>query len=154
MVKHGKILVPTDFSDASGEALRRACVLAQQFSAEIYLLHIVEPVVFFDTDLISISPLDEITEALRKGAEKRLRKQAEMVDMDVRVHLEEAVGEPSRAICTFAGELPADLIVIGRHGVQGTLEHLLIGSTAERVVRHAGCSVLVTMPHGFPDVES
>jgi len=153
MVKHGKILVPTDFSDASDEALRRACVLAQQFPAEVHLLHIVEPAVFFDTDLISISPLDEITEAMRKGAEKRLRKQSQMVDMGIHVHLEEAVGEPSRAICAFADELPADLIVIGRHGVQGALEHLLIGSTAERVVRHAGCSVLVTMAHGFPDTE-
>ena len=149
MKQHGKIVVPTDFSEQADEALRRAAVLAGLLGAEVHLVHILEPAVFFETDLIPISPIDKIADAMRQGAKKRLAKQADAADCDVITHLNEAPGEPSRAICDFAGQLPADLIVIGRHGRQGIVEHMLIGSTAERVVRHAPCSVLATMPHGL-----
>ncbi len=149
MIQHSKIVVPTDFSEQADEALRRAGMLAGQFGAEVHLIHVLEPVVFFETDLISVYPMGEIVDAMREGARKRLAKQADAVAFDVVTHLNEALGDPSRAICDFAGELPADLIVVGRHGRQGVLDHMLIGSTAERVVRHAPCSVLVTMPHGL-----
>jgi nucleotide-binding universal stress UspA family protein len=149
MIQHGKILVPTDFSEQADEALRRAGVLAGQFGAEVHLVHVLEPVVFFETDLVSVYPMDEIVDAMRKGAQKRLAKQADAVEFDVITHLNEALGDPSQEICDFAGTLPTDLIVVGRHGRQGILDHMLIGSTAERVVRHAPCSVLVTMPHGL-----
>ena len=149
MIRHSKIVVPTDFSEQADEALRRAGVLAGQLGAEVHLVHVLEPVVFFETDLISVYPMEEIVDAMREGARKRLAKQADAVEFDVTTHLNEALGDPSRAICEFAGELPADLIVVGRHGRQGVLDHMLIGSTAERVVRHAPCSVLVTMPHGL-----
>lgn len=149
MKQHGKIIVATDFSEQADEALCRAGILAKPFAAEVHLVHVLEPVVFFETDLISLYPMNEIVDAMREGARRRLAKQAAAADCDVITHLSEAVGEPSRAICDFAGQLPADLIVIGRHGHQNVLDHLLIGSTAERVVRHAPCSVLVTMPHGL-----
>jgi len=149
MIQHGKIVVPTDFSEQADEALRRAGLLAAPLGAEVHLVHVLEPVAFFETDLISVQPIDKIIDAMRQGAGKRLAKQADAVTFDVITHLNEAVGDPSRAICDFAGQLPADLIIIGRHGHQGIIDHLLIGSTAERVVRHAPCSVLVTMPHGL-----
>ncbi|EAU55409.1 universal stress protein [Mariprofundus ferrooxydans] len=147
MLKNGKVLVPTDFSEASKEALNRAGELAALYSAEVHLLHVMEPAVFFETDMIAISPLNDITDAIRAGAKKRLLAQAESVDFNLTTHLMESMGEPAGVICEFAASLPADLIVIGRQGVQGTFEHLLIGSTAERVVRHASCSVLVSMQH-------
>jgi len=149
MIQHGKIVVPTDFSEHADEALRRASVLAVPFGAEVHLVHVLEPVVYFETDLISVHPIEEIVDAMREGARKRLAKQADAVDCDVITHLNEALGDPSRAICDFAGALPADLIVVGRHGRQSVLDRILIGSTAERVIRHAPCSVLVTMPHGL-----
>jgi len=149
MIRDGKILVPTDFSEASKEALRRAVVLAGQYHGDVHLLHVMDPAVFFETDMIAISPLDEITDAIRTGAKKRLQEQAETVDFNITTHLLESVGEPAGVICEFATSLPADLIVIGRQGEQGIIEHLLIGSTAERVVRHAPCSVLVAMKHGL-----
>jgi nucleotide-binding universal stress UspA family protein len=149
MIQHGKIVVRTDFSEQADEALRRAGVLAGQFGAEVHLVHVLEPAVFFETDLISVYPMEKIVDAMREGARKRLAKQADAVEFDVITHLNEAMGDPSRAICDFVEELPADLIVVGRHGRQGILDHMLIGSTAERVIRHAPCSVLVTMPHGL-----
>jgi len=149
MLRDGKIIVPTDFSEYSIEALRRAGVLAKQYHSEVHLLHVMEPAVFFETDMIAISSLNEVTVAIRAGATKRLRTQAQMMDFKVTTHLLESMGEPAGIICEFAASLPADLIVVGRQGMQGAIEHLLIGSTAERVVRHAPCSVLVAMPHGL-----
>ena len=149
MIDHGVIVVPTDFSDQSSEALRRACVLAKRFDAEVHLLHVIDPSLYFETDMVSISPLDEISKAQHEGATKRLAEQAGSVDVSITTHLEDAVSDPARAICDIAESLSADLIVVGRHGRQGVLEHMLLGSTAERVVRHASCSVLVAMPHGL-----
>ena len=149
MIKNGTIVVPTDFSEQSSEALRRACVLAKKFDAEVHLLHVIDPSLYFETDMISISPLDEISKAQHEGATKRLAEQAGSVDVPIATHLEDAVSDPARAICDIAERLSADLIVVGRHGRQGVLEHMLLGSIAERVVRHASCSVLVAMPHGL-----
>ncbi|MDQ7011437.1 MAG: universal stress protein, partial [Mariprofundaceae bacterium] len=58
-------------------------------------------------------------------------------------HVQESTDKASHAICNFADELPADMIVIGSHGSTG-LMHVLIGATAEHVVRYAHCPVLVT----------
>ncbi len=147
MLKHNKILVPTDCSEQSTEALRRAGTLAKKFDAEVHLLHIAEPSLYFETDMIAIPPLAEIDGEVKKGTLHRLRAQIEQFDFKIVVHMKESSGDHSRSICKFAKKLPADLIVIGRHDEKGVVEHLLVGSTVERVVAHAPCSVLVTMPH-------
>jgi len=149
MIKHGKIVVPTDFSEQSEEAIRRACVLAAQFEAEVHLLHVIPPPVYIDADLVLISPIDAIVSAQHKQAVKRLAEIAEGVEANVVTHLVDADSSVTQSICDFCKSLPADLIVIGRHGEKGVLEHMLLGSTAERVVRFAPCSVLVAMPHGI-----
>ncbi len=149
MIKSGKILVATDFSEQSEEALRRACVMADQFDAEVHLLHVIEPPVYIDADLILVTPIDAIVKAQHDGATKRLAKQAKSADVTVMTHLEDAKSNVAQEICDFSASIGVDLIVIGRHGEKGMLEHLILGSTAERVVRFAPCSVLVTMPHGI-----
>ena len=149
MRTNGKVLVPTDFSEQSEEALRRACVLASQFEAEVHLLHTVEPPIYIDADLVLISPIDAIVKAQHQVATKRLTKQAQGVDFPVQTHLKDATANAAQAICDFAKNMGSDLIVIGRHGEKGMFEHMLLGSTAERVVRFAPCSVLVVMPHGI-----
>ncbi|GAV20144.1 putative universal stress protein [Mariprofundus micogutta] len=147
MIRHNKILVPYDFSEQATEAVRRAAVLAGKFDAELHLLHVLEPSVYFETDMVSIPPIDEVNHAAHDGAVHRMQALSEQFDFDVETHVEESAGDPSRFICDFAASLPADLIVIGRHDEKGVIEHMLTGSTAERVVAHAPCSVLVTMPH-------
>jgi len=154
MIEHGKILVSSDFSEQSSEALRRAVVLARQFEAEVHLLHVLEPMLIYGAEMASLSPGQEIAETMhdgakRDGARKRLQKQAEQVGFNVQTHLEETMMKPAQGICKFAQTLPADLIVIGRYGHSGLLGHLLIGSNAERVVRYAPCSVLVAKPHSI-----
>jgi len=152
MMIHGNILVPTDFSDQSTEALRRACLMAKQFKAEVHLVHVIAPPVYADGDLIMVNPIHEVIKAQHQAANKGLGKQLERVGaQEVVVHttIEDAIVNTAKTICDLAKTLPADLIVIGRHSEKGVLEHLFMGSTAEEVVRRAPCSVLVTMPHGL-----
>jgi len=145
MVRHGKIVVATDFSEASNEALRQAMQLAHAFDAEIHLLHVMEPFMLYDSDSMLSMPVEDLTRVRLTGARERLEAQAAPAGDAVRVHTRvvEDMRSPAAAICEEAKAMQADVIVVGRHGHEGFLEHLLIGSTAERVVRHAPCTVLV-----------
>jgi len=147
MIRHNKILVPTDFSEQSSESLRRAVVLAKKFNAEIHLLHVMQIAAYFETDMISPLPLNDIDDDHQTRLLNELHTQAKVSAPDATVHLEESNGGVASTICEFAKTMPADLIVIGRHGEKGVLQHMLLGATVERVVAHAACSVLVTMQH-------
>jgi universal stress protein A len=133
-----KILVPVDFSDCSRKALHYATVLAKQFQAEVLLLHVLEvppvPVQAFETAFMEGNPEESAANELSKW-------QAE-VQSPVSVKTVVCSGSASREIVRTADENNMDLIVIGSHGRTG-LARLILGSTAERVVRHAPCPVLV-----------
>ena len=148
MTQGGKIIVPSDFSASSRSAFKQAIELAKLRGAEVHLLHVLEPAFFYESDMMAPLPMDEVTESMRKAASAKLKEQAKLAPEGVKIFadLEETMQEPDHAICRIAKEIGADLIVIGRHGHKGFLEHLLIGSTAERVARHAPCAVLITMP--------
>lgn len=141
-----RILVPTDFSPPGEEAVRTAIDLAGHFAAEVHLLHIVAPQVYYaDMPETMLPPVADFTREMIKAAEKRLQKTVQHAppEIPVTAHVEESLEKAPHAICDFAAKLPADLIVIGSHGSTG-LMHILIGATAEHVVRYAHCPVLVT----------
>ena len=121
--------------------------MAKKFDAEVHLLHVLESSLFFETDMVSVPPVHKVDDAAHEGAEHRLNEVMKQFDFDVITHIKEAGGDPSRYICSFAKALPADLIVIGRHHEKGLIEHMIKGSTSERVVAHAPCSVLVVVAH-------
>jgi len=146
MTKNRIILVPTDFSDHSVEALKQACLFASQSHAEIHLLHVITSYTDFDANFISTLQINEMQKLQHESANKRLSDQANSVDLAITTHLSDALGDPANSICDFAKQLSADLIVTGRHSHQGMLEHMVIGSTAERIVRFASCSVLIAVP--------
>jgi len=146
MTKNRIILVPTDFSDHSVEALKQASIFASHSSANVHLLHVITSYTDFDANLISTLQVNEMQKLQHESASKRLADQADSVDLDITTHLTEALGDPAQAICNFAQQLSVNLIITGRHGRQGMLEHMLIGSTAERIVRFSPCSVLIAMP--------
>ena len=150
MIRKGLILVPTDFSELAAEALRRAVVIARAFPARIHLLHaFVPPAPAWGLEGDALLPPVDWTEELRQAAHKRLEAQKSSVEgVEITTELREAA-DAAEAITEAARELAADLIVIGRHGKKGALARLLLGSTTERVVREAPCSVLIAMPHGF-----
>ena len=137
-----RILVPVDFSRPSRRALRFAREWAARFGSEIFLLHVIEPwstVSAFGAGPVAppLPPLDFPNQA-REELEK-LAYQEFSDATKVSVHLRDGVAYDE--IATAARDLGADLIIIATHGHTG-LAHALLGSTAERVVRHARCPVL------------
>ncbi len=138
------ILVATDFSDASRHGLAKAAELAREVGAKITICHVLDP-----------SPFAAL--AARGGAAEQLQHEQ---DIETAIHhalaelvdeFFEGVEEPkttlimspnaAQGICHYAEKEDVELIVLSTHGRTG-LAHLLIGSVAERVVRHAPCPVL------------
>lgn len=142
-LKFQRILVAVDFSEDSRNALACAAALAARFDASLTLVHVVEPHFGLpDADGL------ELTEAGSDASEFAEAK------LDLRALGEQMLG-PCRVVETVvraglaffeiteaAKALGADLIVVGTHGYTG-IKRALLGSTAEKVVRHAPCPVLV-----------
>ena len=137
-----KILVPLDFSPASMEALDYAVWLAKQFHAAIHLVHVYPP------DEASSVPgaahlLLQSGEAIERLNEELTGIHRKHVPTFCPENCHIRSGRPYEQIVRLAREIDADLIVLSTRGYSG-LKHLLLGSTAERVVRNAPCPVLVT----------
>ncbi len=133
-----KILAPTDFSERSQESVRTATNLAEQCGGKITLLHVVQfpalscPETELAVDEVINSSSDSLSE-IANGIP------TELINEKL-VRLSEQGIE--REIIETARRISADLIVIATHG-HSQLERVLLGSTAEKVVRHAPCPVLV-----------
>jgi nucleotide-binding universal stress UspA family protein len=142
-----KICCPIDFSDASRAAMEVAADLARRTGASLVLLHAYPiPGYTFPDGSVVASP--KMMQELADQAEKHLdewRREAERLLGAGRVSAEKVVGEPAAEIVSFARSAGADLVVVGTHGRTG-LEHALMGSVAERVVRRAHCPVLTVRP--------
>lgn len=133
------ILVPIDFSKTARKALEYAVPFAKYFGARITLVHIIEPLPY-PTDITYGASTDAFPVNTRKEELAALARETlnpEFVN-EVIVH----VGQPFDIITKVARDLGVDLIIITTHGYTG-LKHVLMGSTAERIVRHAPCPVLV-----------
>jgi universal stress protein A len=141
-IKLKSILVPMDFSPPARKALHYALSFAEQFGATITLLNVVEPAVY-PTELGYIPvEIDTLHKTMNTSARERLAQLAqEQVPPPYRANTLVRVGTPYHEITAAAKELNVDLIVIATHGYTG-LKHVVLGSTAERVVRHAPCPVL------------
>ena len=146
-----RILVPTDFSETSHFAVSRACALARRFDAEIHLVHVLPlldlgPVA---TDVPAVSRMD-LEERWTRAVRDELDAIARESRVTVRVTSEVTRGHAFVEIVRYARAHRMDLIVMGTHG-RGAVEHMLLGSVAERVVRKAPCPVLtVRLPeHAF-----
>jgi nucleotide-binding universal stress UspA family protein len=139
------ILVPCDFSSYAEHALTWAIGLAESQEARIVLLYAIPifPHVSY-TEIPSLLDIPKIEAQLVAEGESQLRKFIDERNVgNVRVEPRAMLGDPFAVICRVALEENTDLIVMGSHGRTG-LSHVLLGSVAERVVRHAPCPVLVT----------
>jgi nucleotide-binding universal stress UspA family protein len=135
------ILVPTDFSPQSEKALRYALAFARQFNARLTLLHVLEPLAGPD---FAYFPLVQARDTVARAARHRLAALAARFEAMPGV-IERTLVRDGRAylvISEVARESRASLIIIATHGYTGPAR-LLLGSTTERVVRHAPCPVLV-----------
>jgi len=142
MRKLETILAPTDFSATSALALDYATALARAFEAELHLLHIVEPAALHPGGLeLWGYSLPSLIDQMEQSAETRLEALGADAEPGVAITRRARVGQPFVEILRYARKHAIDLIVIGTHG-RGAVEHLLMGSVAERVVRASTCPVL------------
>jgi universal stress protein A len=138
--KVSRILVPVNFSGAAGEALGYAVRLANTLHARLVLLHVIEPA--YAGVETGLGYMPQQVEAQQTSAKKWLRDIAEeFVPEGMLEKMVLRMGCPHQEITEAAKELRAGLIVITTHGRTG-LSHVLMGSTAERIVQHAHCPVL------------
>jgi universal stress protein A len=138
-----KILVPIDFSEYSKKALRYAHRFAEQFSASLTLLYVVEPTVYPADFSFGQVGFPNVEDELRKKGEEELKAMiAEIVGDQVPSEAVVKTGLPFIEVTSYAAEQDIDLIIVATHGHTG-VEHILFGSTAEKIVRKAPCPVLV-----------
>ena len=150
------ILLPTDFSESAETALQYAADFARRDGARLLCLHVVEPTlpaVGYGPVVEPLPPSDIPAVQLEEraaGELPRLAAREECAGLEV----EEVVahGEAASEIVRVARERGCDLIVISSRGRTG-LGRMLFGSTAESVVRHAHCPVLVVKPKPNPSDE-
>jgi nucleotide-binding universal stress UspA family protein len=138
-----KVLVATDFSEASDEAIDRAIEMAKPSGAEVEIMHVLElaeafpfGTTYFDADIGALyADIDlQLSQRAERFRQAGLACETKIVD-----------GSASTEIAARGRTLGADLIVVGTHGRTG-LAHAMLGSVAERVVRRASCPVL-TVPY-------
>lgn len=139
------ILVPTDFSKASALATSAAAMLAERLGTKVTLVHVHDPDGLRPPARMAWSPekIHDIDSHVKAEAQKQLDelRAGPLADVDDVETVVVDDASPARALCAHAEKVGADLIVIATHGRTG-LKHLLIGSVAERVVRHSTVPVL------------
>ncbi|OGF98595.1 MAG: hypothetical protein A2Z86_05655 [Candidatus Glassbacteria bacterium GWA2_58_10] len=158
MIKLKKILFPTDFGESAEEALRYAAMFAGEYGAELTIMHVVS--------LFGNGPLTAKKQLSRM--ERYADKFADQVHEEAEAIIDNTIGDPRHThlkmkklivrslsphgeIIQAAEKEKIDLIVMGTYG-RGGVSHMLFGSTAEQVVRMAGCPVLTVRhhtPHSF-----
>ena len=142
MIGFTNILHPTDFSEASQYAGERAVDFAKQCGAKLTVLHAYASPAALEGGFVLPDPVPELEAAIDRVAD----------DPHVEVERVLRVGTPAETIVEFAERHHCDLIVMGTHGRTG-LGHLLMGSTAEKVIRTARCPVMVVSPRAAEPVE-
>lgn len=138
-----RILVPIDFSDHSKKALQYAIPFAEQFKSSIDLLYVVEPTVYpadFSFGQVGFPSVED--ELRQRGAEELRALMKNEIGTRVESRFAVRTGKAFNEIDQYARDEGIDLVVIATHGHSG-MEHVLFGSTAEKVVRYAPCPVLV-----------
>lgn len=143
-VRPKRVLWPTDFSELSLRGGRYARGFCEHFRAELHIVHVVPPPLSPDVSLVVPAEVPvvvsepEVVEASQNALNKLIDDHfADYENIVTRV----LFGNPWPSICDYARENDVDLIIVTTHGRTG-LGHVLIGSTAERIVQHAPCPVL------------
>lgn len=136
------ILVAVDFSDSSNNAFQMALSMASNFSAKLYVLHVINEPVDLRGFYVPHISFEKLEEEIEEGAKKMMESfcRQNLRDFDNYECLI-VPGLPYEQIINQADEKKADLIVLGTHGRTG-LDHVLFGSTAEKVVRKSPLPVL------------
>jgi nucleotide-binding universal stress UspA family protein len=141
-----KILVPVDFASYTGHILRYATEIATRFGSSLHLIHVIPNMDYF-------GPYESFMAAgtimtVQKGVEVEVRKNLEEVAGRVTgIGVTQAIrtGTAFVEIISYVEDQGIDLVVMGTHG-RGRIDHILLGSVAEKVVRRSPCPVLTIRP--------
>lgn len=139
------IMVPTDFSASSDDALRFAAGIARQYQAKIYLIHVVDERFSRgcgEDYCLSGEMLRQVEMDSLKAARDRMVQEQDRFAKDVSISFDIKIGIPSEVILAEQEEKGIDLIIIASRGKSAILRYFL-GSVAKRVISRAKCSVLV-----------
>jgi len=135
--------VPVDFSDTARKALQYAVPFGTAFDAEVMLLHVIQPYsVPVELGFLPPEWVDSQQSFVTAAREELDKLCAREIGPRARCQAQVREGLPWQEIIAVAQEIRADLIILATHGRTG-LSHVLLGSVAERVIRHAPCPVLV-----------
>lgn len=141
-----RLLVATDFSGTSQEALRVARDMALALGARVQLLHVIADPARLPWTIDAGPAIVELEDSWRQQAERSLQQARDTAGfLPERTEMAVAMGDPAREIVAAAAALHADLIVLGTHG-HGLVARLVMGSVADKVLRHADRPVLI-VPH-------
>jgi universal stress protein A len=142
-----RILVPTDFSEPAAEALTTAIAFAQLSGATLDLIHVAVEASYVLPPPVDVAtvPVD-MAQIMTRVAEELTTEEARAKAAGAKTESATLVGRPDTEIVTRAKETGAELIIMGTHGRSG-LAHVLLGSVAERVTKHAPCPVLIIRKH-------
>jgi len=143
-----KILVPVDFSNYSKVALSYASKIAQSYKANLQVLHVIEETINPAFSLSGKSSIFDLIPGIKTDCNERIVKMvSETVSDKIKSEVHVISGSAANNIIKFAKENSTDLIVIATHGLTG-LEHMLLGSVTEKVVRMAHCPVFTVKTFG------
>lgn len=141
MLKIQKVLVPTDFSPVSARVLQYGSDMARAFGASLLVVHVVPPSAYPLINVAGMGHFPNLREEIRKRCEQEMQDLLAKTDAGLQPVSCVIEGVPFTEILELATREKVDLIVMGTHGHTG-LKHMVLGSTAERVVRMAACPVL------------
>lgn len=145
-----RILVPVDFSECSMKSLAHAKRLAKEFNATLILLHSVPLLYYISSDEYARYDFPLLMKQSEQAAQKQMRSLITKTEQEgLKVESSLQIGHAGQQICARAEAERADIIVTSTHGHTG-LNHVLLGSTAEYVARHARCPVLVVPTRECP----
>ncbi len=142
-----RVLVPVDFSDITNVVLRTVKRIVEGHGGEVLLFHVITPAIYIpypeslSVDVIDVKILQEIEENKKKEAYEKLKSLTEFLS-PVKAEALVEVGDPRDLILEIEEKKKPDLMVIGSHK-KGLVEKILIGSTAEKIVKHSVKPILV-----------
>jgi nucleotide-binding universal stress UspA family protein len=136
-----KVVVPVDFTSTTDKVVDYAVSVAEKLGAEICFLHVVSD--FEGYDMMLVHPSFNVLAAdMKEKSENRI---AELVETYAGSCGNVEIGDAAEKIVEYAKNEGADMIIVGTHGAKG-LERIILGSTAERVIKKASCPVLTFNP--------
>jgi universal stress protein A len=149
-----RIVVATDFTELSAQAIDTAVAFAQECGATLDLVHVASELAFAvppPMEMVTM-PFD-LAGAVREASQRLSVEEERVRARGVTCESNVLVGRADAQIVEHADKTRSDLIVIGTHGRSG-LPHALLGSVAEKVVQHAHCPVLTVPLHQYARAEA